>query len=576
MTDENILNNLDRDTLKIVNEGRASFEKFPEQWDKIKEKFELDYHDWLKDRMIDSWVDRNKKKIQESFEKAVVELLKSKLTKFPSFNEFRIHSMLDQAKELLEQTKETQRELFSMNIASFYLAQEIAEFNAVDKIHDEEVENGFYNLDYDHAVAMGKAEDAKREKFLYRQARYDKFLNWMNEIKDSYGPRIHQYKTYGMQLANLLSSLPWGKKEFDADKQKYSFEQINDNKHNLASMSSSCLGEVNGQEFDLRYADISQSLAGEIEESTIRSEQLKKKIEYELKNIQWKKNRVDVARKFMKQKEIASIKEGGELNYKERINVLEEVLQQGYKNLLVLMQNIYLGLSTLVSADKYKDPPFDPLVKLRKLIRHDNLLDDFQYISNVLNKNPVKKPSLEELHNWLHQVSMDFYKFSEQEQGCILPLSLKQLVNSEKWKHVIDGSKLSIQFEIDDQIISNSYKNVRLRGISCYLPGDTKGIWKAVITPPEKSYIIHYDQEQKVGVDQSFIAAILNGRVGSKIALEEPDVVGVKTLHNVCPYGSWNVTLEGVCNSKGLSTADETLSDISDIILELHLVYILR
>jgi hypothetical protein len=169
---------------------------------------------------------------------------------------------------------------------------------------------------------------------------------------------------------------------------------------------------------------------------------------------------------------------------------------------------------------------------------------------------------------WLRQATEHLVAIGIQEQGYILSLSVKAIVNDVKWAEGLtsDGRSGKWQMTLAAPKYFPDQSFVRLCGISAYAVGNT----------PESRFNLALSVP---GSDTYKIPSIRIGRVFSRSIPHEADIVGAQTVTNLDPAGTWTIAATNQQAPVWLSTKpanDKTTSidQIRDIVLDLHIASI--
>jgi hypothetical protein len=134
-------------------------------------------------------------------------------------------------------------------------------------------------------------------------------------------------------------------------------------------------------------------------------------------------------------------------------------------------------------------------------------------------------------------------KFSSLEQNYVLPVSLHALPDCH-WDRGLsrDQHSGSWQFTIPETLFP-SQAHVRLRGISAEVECDgDRSLFQCAIRVPELGSIRYLDGSTQ-NLDQRAVPTTRIGRVYKRDAIRPADTVGVLSLHNVSPIGTWKLAI---------------------------------
>lgn len=446
-----------------------------------------------------------------------------------------IEPLLQEAAELLNRGLADREKWRELGKVQFRLRQELDEFAELDAIHEKEIHAGIYEVSYQAALAEYE-ESVEKEKAT-RVA-----ISYAKKILDEYfsGPAKMDYVERSGRYANAAVG-PMGKGAPAPD--------------NIAVIQYADIG-VHG-EFKSRekwaeeaacfFSDIQISIEDSTRLSALSSlqaqaEALREKIkvqgekkDWEMTNATFKFKRMTVARAMAHRKLAATTEPGNALNFVEQMEPMN---------------------NRFFSDFNYA---------------YGRLLAIAPYIKALYGFNaPVPETSLffhDQATTWARSAINHVKQLAGLEQNCVFPISIRQLIGEAGWATFVGAGRIT--FNLGETLFQR-FAITRLRGVSAFISASTlKGVFSAYLSVPVTGVVF-----DKTGTrsefDQSCVAQTFIGRIFRRSADQPADVVGVSTLFNASPIGEW--TIEATMNS----TAQEALSGVEDLELELHLAYIAR
>ena len=187
---------------------------------------------------------------------------------------------------------------------------------------------------------------------------------------------------------------------------------------------------------------------------------------------------------------------------------------------------------------------------------------------------------------WIRDAIRWMVQFQQTEQNYVLPLSIKALVgNQQSWDQGLKLGKW--RFEIpnnftfsppqdiqgDDREVEDSFntdffggqRHVRLRGISAFIEtNNSSDVFRLFVKIPSASICKHISENTRV-LDQTKVPPCYIARTANRSNVREPDIVGISALHNVSPFGVWELRL-----SK-LTISGTPIEEIRDVQIDLHI-----
>ena len=453
----------------------------------------------------------------------------------PYDDEFRVlhvEPLLEQASRLLDRSLADREKWDEYAVEATKLALEIEEVARLDEVRQREDAAGFADLPYRRSQLERSAE-AKRLEGNYI-AQYH--INW---LMDNYWTEPNAQKVVlHIRLAHWVGSLNLRDGDSHGTVVPYDFygvvAQKQDHLHQV--------GIVRG------YQDIATQFNNLLAQTALydaaygsAQDQVRSLTVLEAWNralITFRRDRREVARIIARKKAAAVTTANGTLNYFEKLTFI---------------------------ADRYNADLREAYARLTKVAKGMEVLYGYS--------EPLPKPStdrlLDKCVNWARNATNWLVRFTRITQNYVLPISLKRHMSDDEWE---EGRKLGRwRFDVSEAEFPQQY-HVRLRGISVFVAGrDLKGVWQATVrAPTQDTYVRHHPPSNaKVPLD-SFqspedVPPCRLGRIADRQHLRDPDVTGVSSLHNVSPFGTWELHM-GSASTGGTDT-----TWLTDVQVDLHL-----
>jgi hypothetical protein len=166
---------------------------------------------------------------------------------------------------------------------------------------------------------------------------------------------------------------------------------------------------------------------------------------------------------------------------------------------------------------------------------------------------------VDELLLWVRTAISSMIRFRQLDQGHVHTVSLRSLVTEDAWRRALASTP--VRFRVTEEHFPNQ-RNVRLRGISAALVGDSSQLWRMTARVPAMASVHHVSGSgETVTVDQAAAPTARLGRVGVRSGSVLPDTTGGISLHNLSPIGEWTLTMAPIATVRG---------SLSDVQLDLH------
>jgi hypothetical protein len=465
----------------------------------------------------------------------------------PTDNEFRYNhaeALTDQAADLLLRGIRDRFEWNEMGVKAFDRALELHEYWELDKIHQEEINKGFYlvSAKESHANLRSELENLVGYKVATN------YLDWL--LKEKYSQGELNKQSDAAQRYAFMSSL--SAYELPAQGRMVS--------HNWNTVSRTIPEHVRDAALDQNwFALINQYISNLVQQQTQKTvvgstsrkiEGLETRADWEKHDVDFRRRRTLVARDLADLKTKAYNTSNGILNYPERMIPVRERFMQDFRDALARIKAAALGLKLLYGYPE----PLAPSV------------------NSLLEGNENNAKAFDDCLLWVRDAISWMVRFTQLDQNYVLPLSVKKLINNQSnWEAGFNTGIWS--FPINETPFFQDQRHVRLRGISLFTKADEKYVWQSTVTPP-KAQNVHYRHLSGtiVPLDQRHAPVCRLSRVSSRKAQREPDVGGTVALFNLSPIGSWTIKIEQ--NLENYDNFSNFLRDkIEDIHLDLHLAY---
>lgn len=446
------------------------------------------------------------------------------------FSLLHVEPLIDQAADLLDRGLRDRAVWDDQAVKWLQLALELGEYKELDVIHADEEGAGLYDVPSKQSIAEYVAEDLNAK---YQQVNE-------NMVENLISTYLNVNEIYKVHNAAIKSAWLTGCLPYRFDGQVFAgYVQ-----HSYAGVSKDVADHAYDAALDLSWHQLmvelgSQRLQKEVfdtltEVSKRRLPGLKAKSDWDSLNANFMRRRTLVARKYQDIKSRAATEVDGLLNYQKRLVPLKERFHSDFNYALRRLTAVRQGLSIIFG---YNEPfPSDA-----------NAID---YFDKCL--------------QWTRSAVQWLIRFSRQDQSLVLPISLRTLLGDTVYKQQRETGLWEV---VLDENLFPDLRHVRLRGITVFVEGDdaTNKLWQMTARPPLQSSFSHLSNKS-VKIDQSQIPVCRLGRITGRDSRREPDVVGMSSLYNASPIGTWGVRVNG-------SVPAEKLDKLKDVVIDLHLAY---
>lgn len=453
----------------------------------------------------------------------------SKTASDTDFQPLHVEPLLDQAADLLERAIRERGQWDEIAAKAVQLSLELSEYQALDAIHKEEEAAGVYLLDSKTSAAdltadggfvssmnSAASQQGTVESHIDDTTQHYGLLN--AEMKAAWTGALPSYLLSGSTVGSYPSykygdeNLPVYDHQYNAARTKFWFE------HKISSFSAGAQ----------KHAYIASKQAVELRLDAVRY-----KDAWNGKNVGFRKRRTIAARNIQDIKAKLATDADGVLNYAKRLPAIRKRFQDDFRNALARMNAAQSGIVQL-----------------------------FDFPTPI----PTNTGSIDYFDDclaWCREAIHWLVRFSRREQNSVLTLSLRDLLGEDAWKNLIKDRKATFNVPADQFA---DMRCVRLRGLgACVVPETAAArtpIWRMRCTVPEAGAYTQLDGSA-VSIDQTAVPSVRFGRVTTRQALRETDVLGASALLNASPIGSWTITLDSAIGEAALA----------DIEFDLHIAF---
>ena len=458
----------------------------------------------------------------------------------------QVEPLLDQAADLLDRALNSRRLFDETTEKMFNLLLELNEYIELDRIHRREEQEGLYDTPYERAYSEYAAEHYNKETNELHANNTDlvsNFIftgsNWSDLVKFAVnGAYISGVPPYIME-EQVVTDYP-------------AYDIRGENKVSANHAESAAFYQLfHSKRFQVNMLNLQSTLFKSLKVvSEARLEGLKAQADWANKNRMYLRQRTLVARKYQDMKTQAASLPDGVLNHAKRLPGIQQRFLLDFSHALLRIYTAFKGLSEVYG---YNTPIPVP--------------------SEAEGKN-----YFDEIVLWLRSTIQWLIAFSTRDQSVVIPISVREMVGEDNW--FASGPSGEWEFNLPTDFFSDM-AHIRLRGLSIVVVpridleqysnvASSSKLYKFTVTPPPRGESLHLSGESNI-VDHSLVPPCLLSRVQSRDSRREPDIVGVSSLHNVCPVGTWKVQLLGGIPSRNQCL--EPFAELDDIHVDLHLTY---
>lgn len=266
----------------------------------------------------------------------------------------------------------------------------------------------------------------------------------------------------------------------------------------------------------------------------------------------------EVINKNQTAKAAEAIKAGGAINLVERMNLVAARYERDLRDAIFRLAVATRGIYAIYGYDSLLPGQPEPSA-------------DFPQPGAI-----ASREFHEACTKWARDAIGFLNRFAQFEQGIVHPLSVKSLLSDTEWKAGIAAHSWSFSFSEADlnAFWGAELYHVRLRGLSAFVSdNDPNTLWQINVRVPDLGQYgllpdpVTGQKRAARSLDQQFLPACRFGRARSRASAQPPDVSGVVSLYNACPFGKWTLSIPPA------ALGGHDLSTVGDIQLDLHLVF---
>jgi hypothetical protein len=499
-----------RSELPTVNkvESVTPIPRDTSKWADIDRKFRAFYGE---PRSISQESSKNKNSIENNYQISIASNISN------NYSMFHCEDLLSSAKNLLDNALPLREHWRDLGAQEFLLKQEVDEFRELDKIHNEEIKHGYYDLTYNRINAQRESEWKIYQENNYAQI----YLNYSG-VSDI---ELENYKKH-LDLINFFANMPITTEEFS--KTFWVYQTPTGIKGKKPEVMEQLAWPVTRLQkkligINLKIQKIAAQAAAD--SSFARYQGLSKELTWTSNDIKHRRARTQASRDQVDLKMLEATRPNGALNYKERRDALQTRFQHDFAVAVAMAEVARTGLQKL-------------------------------YGISLSYPNPAAAGFYDQLSNWVTDSMHALNRFQRMEQSYAKVIVAASTSVSRNWKFTVDEKSFRGQ------------SHLRLRGVSAHIVGDTKGCWEIRLKPPLVSFIRHSDGKQVALEEQKGVRTVIFGRTQRRDFGKEADLVGLSALRNISPLGDWTIEVEEK------STAGEPLDRLKGVEIDLHLAFV--
>lgn len=545
-----------------IKEGQEKLKRAENEWKKDLDQFAAQYGIFAPDKVNLDWLacSNTAVALSERFDRPshTTSPMPDSLTSgsVPQ----HVESLLNQAADLFDRCLAAQLEWDDRAAKAATIGLEVLDYTETDKIHQEEIEAGIYTVPYKQSLAEWKAYEATQGGLtdVKKQVDYGGENLWNEERC-----RWHVYQSsrvaWASGVAAYQTNPPLGSQlRYDyinavigaINKQKtvaQHFQEATSQmaEHGFRSEYNQFLIERNNYTADLKATKEREIGWGA-------------RAHWDQSDISFRRRRTEVARKLADLRIKMMSKRGCALNYAEQMTAIRRRYERDFHDALGRVAVAAEGLHQLFD---YPVPlPASVYVLLNKSSQQAVQKSSSLYAKAATWTGTPQTSILEDAVSWTRDAISWMISFEQLDQTYTRVFSVKELTGA-LWAQ---GQATGVwNFDIKEDLLDESH--ARIRSISIYITGQSSGLWTAQIKVPVATNIRMLDGRLGPSFNQVLPTCRL-GRVSHRDPLKAADVGGVSSLHNASPIGEgWQLKLGP------RSTADEPLSTISDVHLDIEL-----
>jgi hypothetical protein len=421
------------------------------------------------------------------------------------FRFWQVEPLINQAADLLDRGLRDRAAYDELQTKWMQLRTETIQFDYLNKIHNDEIDAGYYEL---QSTQSGPEKRALEQTEIGTEAAIS-FLAQV--VKDQFGRGTLDGRITDIaEIAKLTTPA-------NGDRVK----------ELTTAQTNWSLAVENGQ----LQSDVA-ARNGDKASINERRHAREAKATWDTKDVLFQRRRSEVTIFMNEVKKHAMADSGGPYNYLEQMEPIRSRFGKDF----------HAAYSILLAA------------------QHGlQLLYDSKGILPLIIDEPLKGKftSFDACVSWARDAIRFLIIAGQLDQNYVLSLSVKTNMGEDFFTKALanEGDTVKLTFEVLEARFA-AQRLVRLRGISACVvestPGDT---WQMTVRAPVRSigrFVSDADAAEPNKLDQSMVPPVRLGRVQTRQSQREPDVVGLTTLHNVSPLsdpefktaGRWSVEVD--------------------------------
>jgi hypothetical protein len=438
--------------------------------------------------------------------------------------------LVDNAHGLLLRALDARNEWQDRYLKFHTFLSELEQFEVIDKIHRQETQAGFYEVD--QTVAQSDADAVASSKSPLSQATFI-----LEGLINNFGSQI-ETQSGAQQLLSWLSHVSG-----------YSSEKAVDGHATWNGEDKTIVVHCKDAAATIAYFSLHNELSRFRAEHALRQADLtglehkavglNSRADWERKNASFRRARTDALRKIYERKRELLSRPGGGLDFAGQLESALTRCRRDFSDGLAHAAAAASGLRTIFGYPT--ELPKDVETAMRD------------------RQEGVGK-ALDSAITWVRDAASWLTRFFQTDGQQSLVVSLRQILSLETWQAFLRTG--DAQFELPEDLFP-SQSHVRLRGVSLHTMG-AKGVFGASLSAPPSSFYRMSDGKIN-SVDQRDIPPIRIGGVRDYESNRSPEIGGTAIAYNVSPIGIWSFSLSDI------STSGRGLPDINDVIVEFAL-----
>lgn len=157
---------------------------------------------------------------------------------------------------------------------------------------------------------------------------------------------------------------------------------------------------------------------------------------------------------------------------------------------------------------------------------------------------PDTKQPFDDILDWIRKAGEFLVRFGTSEQTYVISISVRAIQSVDSWNAGLssDGRSGAWEFDLVETLFP-AQTHVRLRGLSAYVVSDhPENLYNAAVRVPQAG-TIRYMDGAAISVDQTAIPVVRIGRLQTRLAVREADIVATMSAFNASPIGHWRLVI---------------------------------